>query len=53
MVLLDVENVRVAAQKLIPKLIKKGCQIVEYTPQTKLQKDIVYFIYIGTENKQS
>jgi hypothetical protein len=49
MVFLDVENVRVAAQKLIQKLTKKGYQIAEYTPKTKLQKDIVYFIYITTE----
>lgn len=49
MVFLDVENVRVAAQKLIQKLTKKGYQIAEYTPKTKLQKDIVYFIYISTE----
>ena len=49
MVFLDVENVHVAAQKLIQKLTKKGYQIAEYTPKTKLQKDIVYFIYISTE----
>jgi hypothetical protein len=49
MVFLDVEKVRVSTQKLIQKLTKKGYQIAEYTPKTKLQKDIVYFIYISTE----
>ena len=49
MVFLDVENVRVAAQKLLQKLAKKGYQIAEYTSKTKLQKDTVYFIYISTE----
>ena len=52
MVFLDVENVRVSTQKLIRKLTKKGLNVTEYTPKTKLQKDIVYFIYISTE-KQS
>lgn len=51
MVFLDVENVRVSTQKLIRKLTKKGLNVTEYTPKTKLQKDIVYFIYISTENK--
>ena len=49
MVFLDVENVRVSTQKLIRKLTKKGLNVTEYTPKTKLQKDIVYFIYISTE----
>ena len=49
MVFLDVENVRVSAQKLIRKLTKKGLNVTEYTPKTKLQKDIVYFIYISTD----
>ena len=49
MVFLDVENVRVSTQKLIRKLTKKGLNVTEYTPKTKLQKDIVYFIYIRTE----
>ena len=49
MVFLDVEKVRVSTQKLIQKLTKKAYQIAEYTPKTKLQKDIVYFIYITTE----
>ena len=52
MVFLDVENVRVSTQKLIRKLTKKGLNVTEYTPKTKLQKDIVYFIYISTD-KQS
>ena len=51
MVFLDVEKVRVSTQKLIRKLTKKGLNVTEYTPKTKLQKDIVYFIYISTENK--
>ena len=51
MVFLDVEKVRVSTQKLIRKLTKKGLNDTEYTPKTKLQKDIVYFIYISTENK--
>lgn len=49
MVFLDVEKVRVSTQKLIRKLTKKGLNVTEYTPKTKLQKDIVYFIYISTE----
>jgi hypothetical protein len=49
MVFLDVENVRISTQKLIRKLTKKGLNVAEYTPKTKLQKDIVYFIYISTE----
>ena len=49
MVFLDVENVRISTQKLIRKLTKKGLNVTEYTPKTKLQKDIVYFIYISTE----
>ena len=49
MVFLDVENVRVSTQKLIRKLTKKGLNVTEYTPKTKLQKDIVYLIYISTE----
>lgn len=49
MVFLDVENVRVSTQKLIRKLTKKGLNVTEYTPKTKLQKDIVYFIYTSTE----
>ena len=49
MVFLDVENVRVSTQKLIRKQTKKGLNVTEYTPKTKLQKDIVYFIYISTE----
>ncbi len=49
MVFLDVENVRVAAQKLLRKLTKKGYKIVEYTPKTQLQKDKMYFIYISTD----
>ena len=49
MVFLDVENVRVSTQKLIRKLTKKGLNVTEYTLKTKLQKDIVYFIYISTE----
>ena len=52
MVFLDAENVRVSTQKLIRKLTKKGLNVTEYTPKTKLQKDIVYFIYISTD-KQS
>ena len=52
MVFLDVENVRVSTQKLIRKQTKKGLNVTEYTPKTKLQKDIVYFIYISTD-KQS
>ena len=52
MVFLAVENVRVSTQKLIRKLTKKGLNVTEYTPKTKLQKDIVYFIYISTD-KQS
>ena len=52
MVFLDVENVRVSTQKLIRKLTKKGLNVTEYTPKTKLQKDIVSFIYISTD-KQS
>ncbi len=52
MVFLDVENVRVSTLKLIRKLTKKGLNVTEYTPKTKLQKDIVYFIYISTD-KQS
>ena len=51
MVFLDVKNVRISTQKLIRKLTKKGLNVTEYTPKTKLQKDIVYFIYISTENK--
>jgi hypothetical protein len=46
---LDVKNVRISTQKLIRKLTKKGLNVAEYTPKTKLQKDIVYFIYISTE----
>ena len=46
---LDVKNVRISTQKLIRKLTKKGLNVTEYTPKTKLQKDIVYFIYISTE----
>ena len=49
MVFLDVEKVRVSTQTLIRKLTKKGLNVTEYTPKTKLQKDIVYFIYISTE----
>lgn len=52
MVFLDVEKVRVSTQKLIRKLTKKGLNVTEYTQKTKLQKDIVYFIYISTD-KQS
>ena len=51
MVFLDVENVRVSTQKLIRKLTKKGLNVTEYTPKTKLQKDIVYFIYISTDKQ--
>ena len=51
MVFLEVKKVRVSTQKLIRKLTKKGLNVTEYTPKTKLQKDIVYFIYISTENK--
>ena len=46
---LDVKNVRISTQKLIRKLTKKGLNVTEYTPKTKLQKDIVYFIYISTD----
>ena len=52
MVFLEVKKVRVSTQKLIRKLTKKGLNVTEYTPKTKLQKDIVYFIYISTD-KQS